>query len=177
MKSRSWGCPETSRSFNRGCPGPQVRDLGILSWPQVQAAGAMGVECNWTMSQRVGASRILGAPGPSVICQQGHPGRSVPPGTSLQRRNANVPAARSSFHLGLPRSQLLCLPASEPPLEAHLHSILATTPGRPFRCPKSSHLPFPVGPRLEPKQDEEGEWGWPWGDSSCPWPRGQSGPR
>ncbi|XP_045687316.1 LOW QUALITY PROTEIN: E3 ubiquitin-protein ligase ZNRF4 [Phyllostomus hastatus] len=109
------------------------------------------------MSQRVGASRILGTPGLSIICQQGHPGRSVPAGTCLQRHNANVPAPRRSFHLGPPRSQLLCLPASEPPLEAHLHSILATAPGRPFGCPKASHLPSPVGPRLKPKQEGEGE--------------------
>ncbi|XP_054418099.1 LOW QUALITY PROTEIN: E3 ubiquitin-protein ligase ZNRF4 [Pteronotus mesoamericanus] len=107
------------------------------------------------MSQRVGASGILGAPGLSVICQQGHPARVSPPETSLQIHNANVPATRSSFRLGLRRSQLLCLPACEPALEAHLHSILAAAPGSPWRCPKASHLPFPVGPRFQPKQAVE----------------------
>ena len=70
-------------------------------------AGGGGTGCNRTMSQSLGASRTLGAPGLSVICQEGRLGRLSPPGTSLQGQNV-------SLAVGPPGSPLLCSAASVP---------------------------------------------------------------
>lgn len=59
--------------------------------------------------------------------------------------NANVAAARSSFRLGPPRSQLLCLPASEPPIQARFHSILATGSCEALEMPEGLPSAVPSG--------------------------------
>ncbi|XP_055285350.1 E3 ubiquitin-protein ligase ZNRF4 [Moschus berezovskii] len=108
------------------------------------------------MSQRLGASRTLGAPGFSVICQEGCLGRSSPPGTSLQGQNVSVAAPRSRFRVGPPGSLLLCSTASEPPFQVHLHSLPGhRSPGRPWRCQEASHWRSPAGPSftLQPEKD------------------------
>ncbi|XP_020739423.2 E3 ubiquitin-protein ligase ZNRF4 [Odocoileus virginianus] len=108
------------------------------------------------MSQRLGASRTLGAPSLRVICQEGRLGRSSPPGTSLQGQNASLAAPRSRFRVGPPGSPLLCSTASEPPFQVHLHSLPGhRSPGRPWRCPEASRWWSPAGPSstLQPEKD------------------------
>ncbi|KAF4014732.1 hypothetical protein G4228_006730, partial [Cervus hanglu yarkandensis] len=112
---------------------------------------------NRTMSQRLGASRTLGAPGLSVICQEGRLGRSSPPGTSLQGQNASLAAPRSRFRVGPPGSPLLCSTASEPPFQVHLHSLPGHgSPGRPWRCPEASRWRSPAGPSSTPQPEKDG---------------------
>ncbi|XP_027404653.1 E3 ubiquitin-protein ligase ZNRF4 [Bos indicus x Bos taurus] len=102
------------------------------------------------MSQSLGASRTLGAPGLSVICQEGRLGRLSPPGTSLQGQNV-------SLAVGPPGSPLLCSAASEPPFQVHLHSLPGHgSPGRPWRCPEASHWQSPVGPSSTPLLEKAG---------------------
>lgn len=64
---------------------------------------------------------------------------------SAFKNNANVAATRSSSHLGPPRSQLLCSPASEPPYPSHLHSIPATGSGEALEMPEGLRSAVPSG--------------------------------
>ena len=105
-------------------------------------AGGGGTGCNRTMSQRLGASRTPGAPGLSVICQEGRLGRSSPPGTSLQGRNASLAAPRSRLRVGPPGSPLPRSAPRSPPFLGRFGQ-----PGVALQPPFPPPLPW--APRLQ----------------------------
>lgn len=137
-KPRLRGRSETSGGVSRGCPGPRSETWEFCVGHRPRQLGPLGAGCNRAMSQRPGASRTLGAPGLS---------RATWAGQFLLRsafkNNANVAAARGSSHLGPPRSQPLCSPASEPPVQAT--SIPATGSGEALEMPEGLRSAVPSG--------------------------------